>query len=63
MQFSFLELIEFFKEKYHKSNAFPVVKSLIFFEDTDLEPDPMSLKNISWNSIKEKASSQVQNNF
>ena len=34
-----------------------------FFEDADLEPDPMSLKNISWKSIKEKVSSEVQKNF
>jgi len=33
-------------------NSFTVTKSLAYFDDADLEPDPMSLMNLSWEQIK-----------
>lgn len=50
-----MELLEFFKEKYQRLNAFTVVKSLDYFEDADLEPDPMSLKKNQLEAYKRKS--------
>lgn len=51
-RFSLPELLGFFEDKYQKMNSFTVTKSLAYFDDADLEPDPMTLMNISWDQIK-----------
>jgi len=51
-RFSLPELLGFFEDKYQKMNSFTVTKSLAYFDDADLEPDPMSLMNLSWEQIK-----------
>lgn len=61
--FSIIELVNFFKEKYANQNAFTVIKSLDYFEDADLEPDPMTLKDINWMQVKEKIKTEVIKNF
>ena len=61
--FSITELLDFFKEKYHDMNAFTVIKSLHYFEDADLEPDPMSLRNESWDIIKKIIRNKVNRSF
>jgi len=35
-----------------KMNSFTVTKSLAYFDDADLEPDPLSLVAITWDQIK-----------
>ena len=50
--FSLPELLGFFEEKYQRMNSFTVTKSLAYFDDADLEPDPMSLMDITWEEIK-----------
>lgn len=62
-KFSITELLDLFSEKYKSSNAFTVVKSLSYFEDADLEPEPMSLIDVDWNTIKKKLSKEVSENF
>ena len=51
-RFSLQELLDFFAKKYQTMNRFTVIKSLAYFDDADLEPDPMSLMAISWEQIK-----------
>jgi predicted nucleotidyltransferase component of viral defense system len=50
--FSLRELLDFFAEKYQTMNRFTVTKSLAYFDDADLEPDPMSLTATTWDQIK-----------
>jgi len=33
-------------------NSFTVIKSLTYFDDAELEPDPMSLVDTTWEEIK-----------
>ena len=56
-------MLDFFKEKYLDLNAFTVIKSLNYFEDADLEPDPMSLRGESWDMIKRKVKNEVNKSF
>ena len=50
--FTLPEMLGFFEVKYQKMNSFTVTKSLAYFEDADLEPDPLSLVAITWEQIK-----------
>jgi len=61
--YSLPELLDFFKEKYQHFNAFTVIKSLNYFNDADMEPDPMSLGDANWNTIKRKIRNEVNKNF
>ena len=55
-RYSLNEILEFFEKKYNqiKFNRLHILKSLIFFEDADKEPEPIMLKNISWDKVKNK---------
>jgi len=59
--YSLPELLDFFEKKYRNINSFTVVKSLTYFDDADIEPDPVSLNGMSWNQIKGDIVSNVKN--
>jgi hypothetical protein len=46
-------LLECFERKYPSSDRFIVLRSLAWFEDADLEPDPVSLVGVTWPAAKE----------
>ncbi len=58
-RFSLSELLTFFEKKYKQMNSYTVVKSLVYFADADLEPEPISLFNTSWDDIKENLRNTV----
>ncbi len=45
-------MLNFFREKYQQMNDLTVVKSLVYFDDAELEPDPVTLLGITWESVK-----------
>lgn len=57
--FPLSELIFFHSKKYDFSSQFSLLKSLVYFEDAEQEPDPVSTKRISWLSVKENISNVV----
>lgn len=47
------ELLEFYKIKFKTDQFYHILKSLIFFDDAELEPDPRLLdKDITWEFVK-----------
>ena len=62
-KFLIVEMLDFFKEKYKNYNGFTVIKSLSYFEDANVEPDPMLINNVSWNQVKKRLITEVNNNF
>ncbi len=52
--FNLEELISFHASKYDFSSQLILLKSLIYFEDAEQEPDPVSVKNITWGAVKNK---------
>lgn len=50
--FSLGDLLGFFEQKYEQLNSFTVVKSLVYFADAELEPEPVSLEPLAWDDIK-----------
>lgn len=47
------KLLDWFSAKYRNSDPFAVIRSLAWFEDAEQEPDPVSLRGLSWNEVKE----------
>ena len=58
--YSLKALINFFTIKYPEVNIVTLIKSLEYFEDAELDPSPISLKNISWEEIKRNILIQVK---
>jgi predicted nucleotidyltransferase component of viral defense system len=58
--FTFTEMLSFYTAKYKQNSEFMVIKSLMYFDDAELEPDPITLVPISWEDIKIKIIDQVK---
>ncbi len=53
--YSIDELFSFYIEKYPHQTTFHVVRSLTYFDDAEIQPDPIVFdKTISWEVVKEK---------
>ncbi|MEO5715113.1 MAG: nucleotidyl transferase AbiEii/AbiGii toxin family protein [Luteolibacter sp.] len=50
--FGIREMIGFFTGKYPSSDPFTVIRSLAWFEDAELEPDPIPLGGRTWGEVK-----------
>jgi hypothetical protein len=46
------QMLSFCERKYRGDSVWNVQKSLSFFDDADLEPDPRDLRGRSWDSVK-----------
>ncbi len=58
--FRLQELLGFYKQKYEQMNSFTVVKSLVYFDDANQEPDPVSLSDVNWIDIKRKIENEIR---
>jgi len=59
-EFSFDFMLGLFRQKFVDINVFHMVKSLNFFDDADLEPDPNLLEKISWEEVKKEIGTQIK---
>jgi hypothetical protein len=50
--FTLREMLDFYQKKYVIGNRFMAIRSLVWFEDADSEPDPESLDGSSWEAVK-----------
>lgn len=52
--YSLDEILEFFNEKYkdYNYNMLHILKSLVYFLDADLDPEPVYIHPISWIEVK-----------
>ena len=50
--YSLSALISFFSKKYPQTESSLVLRSLIYFDDAEMEPDPLK-SNTSWEKVKE----------
>ncbi|MDP3928459.1 MAG: hypothetical protein Q8R57_05515 [Bacteroidota bacterium] len=51
-EFSFSELLTFYNAKYSDGSEFLVRKSLMYFDDADLETSPQMIEPKNWEEIK-----------
>lgn len=56
-QFSLKELLQFYNSKYKDGSEFLVLKSLVYFEDANLEVIPFMFDPITWEEIKKNITS------
>lgn len=58
-QFQLDELIQFYNDKYPDGSEFMIVKSLIYFDDAELDEDPILLKEADWQLVKTYITKEV----
>lgn len=60
-KYSLKNIFDFFEKKYSqiKFNRLHILKSLIFFDDAEKDPEPIMLKNISWDKVKNEIKKNV----
>ncbi len=56
---SIQRMIGYFSEKYPATDAFTVIRSLAWFGDAEMEPDPVSLTGLTWENVKAAVSEAV----
>lgn len=52
--FSIDQMLSFYRQKYQSDDIGFVIRSLVYFEDAEMQPDPVSLKDIAWEQVKDK---------
>lgn len=57
--FTIERMLGFFTGKYPSTDAFTVIRSLAWFEDAEMEPDPIPLTGLTWEDVKARASGAV----
>ena len=59
--YSIDELFSFYTEKYPHQTTFHVVRSLSYFDDAEIQPNPIVFdKTITWEVVKQKIISTIQ---
>ena len=52
--YSLDKMFELFKRKFPNTNEFHILKSLTYFEDAEIEPNPQMIEKTNWNIVKTK---------
>ena len=59
--YSIDDLFSFYSEKYPHQTTFHVIRSLSYFEDAEIQPNPIVFdKTITWEVVKQKIISTIQ---
>lgn len=53
-------MVNLFKEKFKDHEVFTVYKSLVYFEDADIEPEPILFEKLDWETVKSEISKEVK---
>ena len=53
------ELLEWFAEKFHRSEPMMVIRSLVYFDDAEAEGEVASLDGTEWEAVKEALTAAV----
>jgi hypothetical protein len=59
-KYSLNELLSLYQNKFSANQIFHIIKSLIYFDDADNEPDPVILEEITWLQIKNEIDKKVK---
>lgn len=58
-QFSLQEMLDLYTAKYADGSIFMILKSLIYFDDAENDPEPFMFETIDWNLIKSELRDEV----
>jgi hypothetical protein len=59
-EFSLEQMLSYYKLKYPSGSEFMVLKSMLYFDDAENDPDPFSINHLKWDEVKKKISSVVE---
>lgn len=59
-RFSLSDMFGFYLQKYSEQNLFQLMKSIVYFKDADMEPDPNLILGVNWMEIKGKIIQEVK---
>ncbi len=59
--FSIAEMIDFYRGKYVTDDIGLILKSLLYFEDAEIQNDPVSLNSFTWSQVKKDIDLAVKN--
>lgn len=51
-QYSLTDIINFFVQKFPDASVYLALKSLIYFDDAEEQPDPIMFEKITWQQVK-----------
>lgn len=54
------EMVDIYQRKYTTDDIGFIVRSLVYFEDAELQNDPVSLNNTTWKQVKDKIETSVK---
>lgn len=57
--FSLDDMLAFYLQKFSDGSIFPVLKSLVFFDDAEEDPMPNMLKPCDWETVKRRTAERV----
>ena len=58
-EFSLKEILNFYVQKFNDGSIFLVQKSLTYFEDAEMQPQPKMFKDFNWETCKQKILEEV----
>lgn len=58
--FSLSEIMHFYSQKYHDGSTFLALKSLVYFDDADIEPQPKMFVDFDWDECKQYILEEVR---
>jgi len=53
-------MIGFYKAKYSSRDIFHLLRSLVYFDDAEVQKDPDPTKKVTWNQVKHKVQRAVE---
>jgi hypothetical protein len=59
-RYSIQELLGFYQRKFPDHDSFFVIRSLAYFEDAEMEPEPLMLQIADWNTVKHTVEEAVR---
>ena len=59
-EFSMKEILNFYTQKFNDGSIFLVQKSLTYFQDADIQPQPKMFKEFDWEICKQKILEEVR---
>jgi hypothetical protein len=58
--YSIKEMLRLYQMKYQSDDIGFIIRSLVYFDDAEIQSDPISLKNISWPGVKKRIEHAVK---
>lgn len=59
-RYSLRQLLDWYAEKYPDGNEYLVLRSLVYFEDAEMEPMPNMVTPVEWDKVKELIEESVR---